>query len=67
MVAILKDANVKYSSFNILEDEEVRQGKVYLSCHDKTNKMTCAPSKDSDQPGHPPSLLRVFAVHFMGS
>ena len=24
--------------------------------------MTCAPSKDSDQPGHPPSLIRVFAV-----
>ena len=28
----------------------------------KTNKMTCAPSKDTDQPGHPPSLIRVFAV-----
>ena len=24
--------------------------------------MTCAPSEDSDQPGHPPSLVRVFAV-----
>ena len=22
--------------------------------HDKTNKITCAPSKDSNQPGHPP-------------
>ena len=22
----------------------------------------CAPSKDSDQPGHPPSLISVFAV-----
>ena len=31
-------------------------------CHDKTNKMACAPSEDSDQPGHPPSLIRVFAV-----
>ena len=31
--------------------------------HDKTNKMACAPSKDSDQSGHPPSLIRVFAVH----
>ena len=30
--------------------------------HDKTNEMTCAPSEDSDQPGHPPSLIRVFAV-----
>ena len=24
--------------------------------------MTCAPSEDSDQPGHPPSLIRVFTV-----
>ena len=23
--------------------------------------MTCAPSEDSDQPGHPPSLIIVFA------
>ena len=28
----------------------------------KPNKMACAPSEDSDQPGHPPSLLRVFTV-----
>ena len=30
--------------------------------HEKTNKPACAPSKDSDQPGHPPSLIRVFTV-----
>ena len=35
--------------------------------HDKTNKLTCAPSEDSDQPGHPPSLVRVFAVRSIGS
>ena len=35
--------------------------------HDKTNKMTCAPSEDSDRPGHPPSLIRVFAVRSLGS
>ena len=29
--------------------------------HDKTNKMACAPSEDSDKPGHPLSLIRVFA------
>ena len=29
--------------------------------HDKTNKMTVRPAK-TDQPGHPPSLIRVFAV-----
>ena len=31
--------------------------------HDKTYKMACAPSKDSDQPGHQPSLIGAFAVH----
>ena len=35
--------------------------------HDKTIKMTCVPSKDSDQPRHLPSLIRVFAVRFMSS
>ena len=30
--------------------------------HDKTNKVACAPSKDSDQPGRMPSLIRVFTV-----
>ena len=30
--------------------------------HNKTNKMACAPSEDSDQPGNPPSLIRVFTV-----
>ena len=29
----------------------------------QNHKMTCASSEDSDQPGHPPSLIRVFAVH----
>ena len=33
--------------------------------HDKTNKMTCALSEDSDQPGHAPSLIRVLAVRSM--
>ena len=35
---------------------------LYEPAHDETNKMTCAPSVDSDQPGHPSSLIRVFAV-----
>ena len=34
---------------------------------DKTNKMTYVPSEYSDQPGHPPGPIRVFAVRFMGS
>ena len=34
----------------------------YEPPHDKTNKVACAPSEYSDQPGHPPSLISVFAV-----
>ena len=30
--------------------------------HDKTNKMAVAGSEDSDQPGRPPSLIRVFTL-----
>ena len=47
---------------------------VFLSFHlpaaegfepprDKTNKMACAFSEDLDQPGHPPSLIRVCCLH----
>ena len=44
-------------------------GTIYIiePPHDKTNQMSCAPSEDSDQPGHPHSLIRVFAVRSMGS
>ena len=41
---------------------------VYKRCnifeltHIKTNKMACASSENSDQPGYPPSLIRVSAV-----
>ena len=31
--------------------------------HDKTYKMACAPSEDSDQPGHPPSLISLPCPH----
>ena len=36
---------------------------VHEPPHDKTNKMAIAPSENTDQPVHPPSLIRVFAVH----
>ena len=35
---------------------------AYEPQHNKTNKMAFAPSEDWDQPGHPPSLIRLFAV-----
>ena len=33
----------------------------------QNQQYECAPSKDSDQPGHPPSLIRVFAVRMKKS
>ena len=41
---------------------EPKQNNIIEPAHDKTYKMACAPSEDSDQTGHPPSLIRVFAV-----
>ena len=40
---------------------------LYEPPRDKINTMACAPSEDSDQPGHPPSLIRVFTVCSLGS
>ena len=36
-----------------------RHWKINEPLQDKTNKMTCVPSSDSDQPGHPPSLISL--------
>ena len=33
----------------------------------ETNKVACAPSEDSDQPGHLHCLIRVFAARSVGS
>ena len=33
----------------------------------QNQQSVCVPIEDLDQPGHPPSLIRVFAVHLMGS
>ena len=41
---------------------ELQSLDSYEPPRDKTNKMVCVPSEDSDQPGRLPSLIRVFAV-----
>ena len=35
---------------------------IFEPHRDKTNKVAVRPDEDSDQPGHSPSLIRVFAV-----
>ena len=47
----------------IKEMHRKRAISIYVPRHDKTNKMAVCPAKDSDQSGHLPSLIRVFAVH----
>ena len=38
------------------------KGRSLWPPHDKTIKMDVCPANDSDQPGHPPSQIRVFPV-----
>ena len=44
-----------------LHDKEL--SLLHEPAHDKTNKMACAPSQDSDQPGHQPSLISLRFPH----
>ena len=53
---------------HVISEQLVVKTESWHDAHeDKTKKMTCAPSEDSDQPGHPPRLIRVFAVNSVGS
>ena len=45
----------------------VLQNRTKWAASWQNQQNDCAPSKVSDQPGHPPSLIRVFAVRSMGS
>ena len=46
-----------------MTDTITEQTPINEPPHDKTNKMTCAPSTDSDQLGHLPSLISLCFVH----
>ena len=48
--------------FSISVDCPFTVGTFNWTGASKTNKTTCAPGKDSNQPGHPPSLIRVFPI-----
>ena len=46
-----------------LDSRSIKRSKLpFEPAHDKTNKITCGPSEDSDQSGHSPSLIKFFAV-----
>ena len=45
----------------------MHEPKVFEPEHDKTDKMVCVLIGDPDQPKHPPSLIRVFALSCIGT
>ena len=60
LVINVRDSDVLYDI--TIHTKGCRHADIaYEPRHDKTNKVT-VPSEDSDQPGHPPSLIRVLAV-----
>ena len=49
--------------FTMHSGEKETEDRIWIEPpRDKTNKIAIAPSEDSDQPVHPPSLTRVFTV-----
>ena len=55
------------SNFDMTDAENIQNcldNVIYEPAHDKSFKMVCAPSEDSDQPGNP--VWSVFTVHSCG-
>ena len=50
------------SNINRTKNMKLMTFQLFEPRHEKTNKMACAPSEDSGQPGHPPRLISVFAA-----
>ena len=59
----LKDHIYRIGYSDVLTTTTITYYTRYEPQHYKTNKMACAPSKDSDQPGHPPSLISLCCPH----
>ena len=59
-------AQIQYWGTGIIGNDDCdfgQQGnKANVPEHDTANKMTPAHGEDADQPGNPPSLIRVFAL-----
>ena len=50
-----------YTAFQLTKLQSLVSFKIWAATR-QNQQSDCAPSEDSDQPGHPPSLIRVFAV-----
>ena len=54
--------NYDLRSIQKCASKTIKAGRCVWAIIWKKKKNECAPSEDPDQPGHPPSLIRVFAV-----
>ena len=52
---------VRLPSEWFFRQHKTKRKKIWAATR-QNQQCGCAPSEDSDQPGHPPSLIRVFAV-----
>ena len=50
------------SKFTLTSQMRLKLGTIKWAATWQNHRSECAPSEDSDQPGHPPSLIRVLAV-----
>ena len=53
---LVLDGNIYLWASRIIK--RILQAYINEPPHDKTNKVACAPSEDSDQTGHPDQSLR---------
>ena len=67
---ILQEGVVSLKIFLLEFSRQIVKPRISRYLHKNMSrlmKMECAPSEDSDHPGHLPSLISVFAVRLMGS
>ena len=60
------ETQIFYWSFKYMSNYHLKSRTVFLhniwAASWQNQQSECAPSEDSDQPEHPPSLIRIFAV-----
>ena len=65
---MLQWGSIRHSIFGICCTSRHRHDVIIIGAAAWQNQQSeCAPSEDSDQHGHPPSLIRVFAVRMKNS
>ena len=64
MFLVIRSESMLHALWNCKWYSDLSYEGLYLTLvtfepeHDKNAKMTCAPNEDTDQPGHPPRLIK---------